>query len=140
MEIADHLKLPFVVHSRDASAKTVAFLKERKSLIKKGFLMHCYSESAETAKIYQDLGGYFSFGGVITFKNAKKDEIIKQISKERLLTETDCPYLSPHPYRGQINEPSKVVFVANKIAEILEKDQTETTDILRENARRLFGI
>lgn len=140
MEIADHMGLPFVVHSRDASAKTSAFLKDRKSLIRHGFLMHCFSESAEMAKIYQDLGGYFSFGGVITFKNAKKDDVIKAVSKERLLTETDCPYLTPHPFRGQLNDSSKVVFVTQKIADVLGKDIDETSNIIRENTRRLFGI
>lgn len=140
MEIADHLKLPFVVHSRDASAKTASFLKERKSLIKRGFLMHCFSESAEMAKIYQDLGGYFSFGGVITFKNAKKEEVIKSISKERLLTETDSPYLTPHPYRGQMNDPSKVVFVADKMAEILGLEKEEMQDIIYSNAKELFRL
>ena len=140
MEIADHLKRPFVVHSREASAKTVAFLKDRKSLLKHGFLMHCFSESAETAKVYQDLGGYFSFGGVITFKNAKKDEIIKSISKDRLLTETDAPYLTPHPYRGQVNDSSKVVFVADKMAEILGFEKEQMQDIIRANAKALFGV
>lgn len=140
MEIADELGLPFVVHSRDASEKTARFLKERKSLIKNGFLMHCYSESAEMAKIYQDLGGYFSFGGVITFKNAKKEEVIKSISKERLLTETDSPYLTPHPYRGQMNDPSKVVFVADKMAEILGLEKEEMQDIIYSNAKELFRL
>jgi TatD DNase family protein len=140
MEIADHLKLPFVVHSRDASAKTAKFLQDRKSLLKKGFLMHCFSESAEMAKIYQDLGGYFSFGGVITFKNAKKDDIIRSISEDRLLTETDCPYLSPHPFRGQINDPSKVIYVTKKISEVLDKDEEDVKSIIRQNARRLFGV
>ena len=140
MEIADELGLPFVVHSRDASEKTAKFLKERKSLIKNGFLMHCYSESAEMAKIYQDLGGYFSFGGVITFKNAKKENVIKAISPERLLTETDCPYLTPHPFRGQINDSSKVVLVTQKMAEILDMNQTDTAKLIRENTRRLFKV
>lgn len=140
MELADHLGLPFVVHSRDASAKTYAFLKDRKSLINKGFLMHCYSESAEMARLYEGLGGYFSFGGVITFKNAKKDDVIKAISPERLLTETDCPYLTPHPFRGQINDSSKVVYVTKKMAEVLNKDVEEAEALIRENTRRLFGI
>ena len=102
--------------------------------------MHCFSESAETAKVYQDLGGYFSFGGVITFKNAKKDEIIKSISKDRLLTETDAPYLTPHPYRGQMNDSSKVVFVADKMAEILGFEKEQMQDIIRSNAKALFGV
>lgn len=140
MEIADHYGLPFVVHSRDASQKTSTFLKDRKSLIKHGFLMHCFSESAEMAKVYQDLGGYFSFGGVITFKNAKKDDIIRSISPERLLTETDCPYLAPHPFRGQINDSSKVVYVTQKIADTLGMEMQDAEDLIRENTRRLFGI
>ena len=140
MEIANHLALPFVVHSREASKKTVDFLKDRKSLIKHGFLMHCYSESAETAKIYQDLGGYFSFGGVITFKNAKKDDIVKSIDKDRILTETDSPYLAPHPFRGTLNEPSKVVLVTKKIAEIWGCEECQAKGIIRDNARRLFGV
>ena len=140
MEIADHFGLPFVVHSRDASAKTSAFLKDRKSLIKHGFLMHCYSESAEMARVYQDLGGYFSFGGVITFKNAKKEDVIKAIAPERLLTETDCPYLTPHPFRGQMNDSSKVVYVTQKIAEVLNLDIQQAKTLIRENTRRLFGI
>ena len=102
--------------------------------------MHCYSESAEMAKIYESLGGYFSFGGVITFKNAKKDDILRAISPERLLTETDCPYLAPHPFRGQMNDSSKVVYVTQKIADVLGKQLSETEDLIRENTRRLFGI
>ena len=140
MELADHLALPFVVHSRDASAKTLAFLKDRKSLLKNGFLMHCFSESAEMAKEYQKLGGYFSFGGVITFKNANKGDIIRAIDKERLLTETDCPYLTPHPFRGQLNDSSKVVLVAQKMAEILDKDIEEIKVLIRDNTRRLFKV
>ena len=140
MEIADHLALPFVVHSRDASKKTVDFLKDRKSLIKHGFLMHCYSESSETAKIYQDLGGYFSFGGVITFKNAKKDDVVRSIDKDRILTETDSPYLAPHPFRGTMNEPAKVVLVARKIAEIWGCEDEQAKKIIRDNTRRLFGV
>lgn len=140
MEIANHLNLPFVIHSRDASAKTTAFLKDRKSLIKNGFLMHCYSESAECVKAYKDLGGYFSLGGVITFKNAKKDDVIKAIGQDRVLTETDSPYLTPHPFRGERNDPSKVVLVTKKISEVFEIEEEQTKNIIRENARRLFGV
>ena len=102
--------------------------------------MHCFSESAEMAKIYQDLGGYFSFGGVITFKNAKKDEIIRSIDRDRLLTETDSPYLTPHPFRGQMNDSSKVVFVADKMAEILGLEKEQMQDIICANAKRLFLV
>ncbi|MBR1677669.1 MAG: TatD family hydrolase [Clostridia bacterium] len=138
MELADGKGLPFVVHSRDASAKTIAFLKDRKSLINHGFLMHCYSESAESAKIYESLGAYFSFGGVITFKNAKKGEILKSIGLDRIMTETDCPYLSPEPFRGQMNDPSRVAIIADKMAEIFGVSTEEIAEKTVENAERLF--
>ena len=141
MEIADHIGLPFVVHSRDASKKTVDFLKERKSLIKHGFLMHCYSESAETAKIYQDLGGYFSFGGVITFKNAKKlPDVVKIIPDELLLVETDCPYLAPEPYRGKLCHSGLIKYTAEKIAEIRGTITEQVLNLTANNARKLFNL
>lgn len=140
MEIADHLSLPFVVHSRNAAEKTLKFLKERKSLLRQGFLMHCFSESAEMAKEFQKLGAYFSFGGVITFKNAKKEDVIRAIDTDRLLTETDAPYLTPHPYRGQINDSSKVVLVTRKMSEILQISDGEMQVIIENNARRLFKL
>ncbi|MBR1867086.1 MAG: TatD family hydrolase [Clostridia bacterium] len=138
MELADSLSLPFVVHSRDASAKTQAFLKDRKSLINHGFLMHCYSESAESAKVYEDLGAYFSFGGVITFKNAKKGDIVKSIPLDRLLSETDCPYLSPEPYRGSVNDPSRIPIITAKIAEFKGISVEEAANAINQNAERLF--
>ncbi len=138
MELADELLLPFVVHSREASAKTQKFLKDRKSLINHGFLMHCYSESAESAKVYEDLGAYFSFGGVITFKNAKKGDIVKSIPIDRILSETDCPYLSPEPYRGSVNDPSRIPLIVAKIAEFKGITIEETVNEINKNAERLF--
>ena len=138
MELADELGLPFVVHSRDATKKTVDFLQDRKSLINHGFLMHCYSDSAETAQIYLGLGAYFSFGGVITFKNAKKEEIIRSIPIDRVLSETDSPYLSPDPFRGMINEPTRIPLIVAKLASVYGKSVEETAEIINDNADRLF--
>lgn len=138
MEIADELELPFVVHSRDASEEMLKFLKERKSLIKKGFLMHCYSESIESAKEYLKLGAYFSFGGVITFKNAKKDGIIASIPTDRLLSETDSPYLSPEPFRGTTNNPSRIPYIVKKLAEAKNISAHDMIVAINENADRLF--
>lgn len=117
--LADECGLPIVIHSRDASAEMLSILKENSSNLKHGFLMHCYSESKEQARNYLDLGAYFAFGGAITFKNAKKDDTIRYIPFDRLLAETDCPYMAPVPYRGNLNEPQYVSFVYDKFADIL---------------------
>ena len=140
MELADHLSLPFVIHSREASAKTLAFLKDRKSLLKNGFLMHCFSESAEMAKEYQKLGGYFSFGGVITFKNANKGDIIKSVPLDRLLLETDCPYMTPVPNRGKLNEPKFIAHTCSFIANVLDFSEKKLEELTTQNAKRFFGI
>ncbi len=140
LELAFELSLPVVIHSRDATQKTLEFLKERKELLKNGFLLHCFGESAEIAKIYVDMGAYFSFGGVITFKNAKKEETIRSVPTDRLLTETDCPYLSPEPFRGQVNEPCRIPLIAKKLAEIKGMDETETEKIIESNFKRFYRI
>ena len=95
-------------------------LTANKDCLQNGFLMHCYSESAESAKEYLKLGAYFAFGGAITFKNAKKEDIIRSIPMDRVLCETDCPYMSPVPYRGQTNLPVRVREVYLKMAEVYE--------------------
>lgn len=121
--LADKHNLPFIVHSRDASSDMLEILKANKNKLKNGFLMHCYSESAEQAKNYLDLGAYFAFGGVITFKNSKKDDIIRSIPIDRLLFETDAPYMAPEPLRGSVNQPKNVVLVYKKAAQILNLDE-----------------
>ena len=123
-----------------AFEKQLEFLKERKELLKNGFLLHCFGESAEIAKIYVDMGAYFSFGGVITFKNAKKEETIRAVPTDRLLTETDCPYLSPEPFRGQVNEPCRIPLIAKKLAEIKGLDEAETEKIIESNFKRFYRI
>lgn len=140
MEIADAEKKPFVVHSRDAFQKTVDFLNDRRGLIKRGFLMHCYAGSAEGVKAIADLGGYFSFGGVITFKNAKRESALLAVPQDRLLTETDCPYLTPEPFRGQENSPSNIKYVLKKMALIRCEDEEITARLIAENSKRLFGV
>lgn len=138
IEIACKLKKPFIVHSREASKDVVDIISAHRSKIEHGFLMHCYSESRETAKTYLDLGGYFAFGGAITFKNAKKEEIIRYIPKDRIMCETDCPYMAPVPLRGTVNNPSNVALVYSKTAEILNCDLQEFIFSVRENVLRLF--
>ena len=100
--------------------------------------MHCYSESAESAREYLKLGAYFAFGGAITFKNAKKEDIIKSIPIDRVVCETDCPYMTPVPYRGQLNEPQRVREVYIKMAEVYGLPLEDFIKIVAENASRFF--
>lgn len=120
--LADKYKLPFIVHSRDASKDMLDVLLSNKNRLQNGFLMHCYSESKEQAFNYLDLGAYFAFGGVITFKNAKKDDIVKSIPLDRIMVETDSPYMAPEPLRGTLNVPKNVVYCYKKLAEICDVD------------------
>lgn len=137
LELAIEVKKTVVIHSRDACKDTVDILKEYHKHLN-GFLMHCFSESKETAEIITELGGYFSFGGVITFKNAKKEEIIKSIPINRILLETDCPYMAPVPYRGSINKPEYIVKVYEKLCDIKGVELSALKSVVKENFSTLF--
>lgn len=139
IELAIKLNLPIIIHSREATKDMLEILTFYASQLKRGFLMHCYSESAESAKEYLKLGAYFAFGGAITFKNAKKEDIIKSIPIERVLCETDCPYMSPVPYRGQINEPKRVAIVYQAMADIYQLEANKFAKIVANNAVNFFG-
>lgn len=136
--LAHRYGLPIVVHSRDASKDVLDILTCNKNYLQNGFLMHCYSESREQAKNYLDLGGYFAFGGVVTFKNAKKEEIVKSIPTDRILAETDAPYMTPEPFRGRINYPEYVVFVYKKLAEFYGIEEEIFTEKVKENFAAFF--
>lgn len=136
--LADSYSLPIAIHSRDASKDMLDILTANKSHFKSGLLMHCYSESREQAKAYLDLGAYFAFGGVITFKNSKKDDIIRAIPLDRLLCETDSPYMTPEPFRGKLNSPENVILVYRKLAAVIGIDEENLCDILKTNFLRLF--
>ena len=140
LEIADELGLPVVIHSRDAAKETLDFLKERKHLLKKGGLMHCYSYSAEMMREFMDLGMKFSFGGPCTFKNANKvQECIRCIPAPLLLSETDCPYLTPVPFRGVFpNEPKNVKHVVEQMATLRNENLEELQKRICANAKELF--
>ncbi|NLZ25648.1 MAG: TatD family hydrolase [Clostridiales bacterium] len=123
LELADHLKLPVVLHVRDAYLDTMNILKQNKHLLKNGFLLHCYSGSKEFAMEMLKLGAYFAFGGAITFKNAVKPvEALQTIPSDRFMFETDCPYMSPVPFRGKRNEPKYIKYVLEKAAEARGED------------------
>ncbi len=135
---ADALNLPIVIHSRSACKDTVDILKGNKSLLKNGFLMHCYSESYETAKELLKLGAYFSFGGALTFKNSRRGEVLKNLPIERVLFETDAPYLTPMPFRGQVNESSYVLYVYKYVSELLNVPLENLAKIVEDNFKTLF--
>ncbi|MGD7010274.1 TatD family hydrolase [Metabacillus sp. 84] len=138
--LAKEVKLPIIIHNRDATADVVQILKEEKAE-EVGGIMHCFTGSAEVAKECIDMNFYISFGGPVTFKNAKKPkEVAAEIPLDRLLIETDCPYLTPHPYRGKRNEPGYVKYVAEEIAELRGMTYEEIARHTMENAKKCFGI
>ncbi|MBQ7368132.1 MAG: TatD family hydrolase [Clostridia bacterium] len=141
LQIAHELQLPVVLHSRDAAQDTIELLETHAHLLTSGGLMHCYSYSPEMADRFLKLGLCFSFGGTSTFKNAKKvQESVRQIPATRILSETDCPYLSPEPFRGCFpNEPARVVAVVKKLAELKTATEEELKTQILENAKALFS-
>lgn len=140
LRLADEEGLPVVLHSRDAAQETLEILKEQKDLLSRGGLMHCYSYSAEMMELFLALGLCFSFGGTSTFKNAKKvQECVRLIPGDRLLSETDCPYLTPVPFRGEFpNEPKNVKYVVENLATLRNQNVEELKKQIEENTRTLF--
>ncbi|MGG3478030.1 TatD family hydrolase [Peribacillus frigoritolerans] len=140
IRLAKKVGLPIIIHNREATADIVNILKEE-GASRVGGIMHCFSGSAETALECINMNFYISLGGPVTFKNAKKPkEVAAAVPLDRLLIETDCPYLAPHPYRGKRNEPSYVKLVAEQIAEIKQLTFEEVSQATTENAKKLFGI
>ena len=135
--LAKELELPVIVHSRDAHEDTLNILRQYKP---KGVL-HCFSGSVETAKEVLKLGMYIGLGGAVTFKNAKKPvEVAEFLPLDRLLLETDCPYMAPVPMRGKRNDSSYIPYIAEKIGEIKGIEAQTVIDNATENTKRLFGI
>ena len=122
--LADELGLPAILHVREAYEDTREILERYKHHLSHGVLLHCYSGSAEMVKVFDKYDCYYAFGGAITFKNAKHNlEALKAVRRDRLLLETDCPYMTPVPFRGKMNEPKYINLVLEKAAEILEEDK-----------------
>ena len=133
--LANELSLPVIVHDREAHADTLEIIKKYRP---KGVL-HCFSGSPEMAAEAVKAGMYIGVGGVVTFKNAKKmPDVIKAVPKERLLLETDCPYLAPEPYRGALCHSGYITLTAKKVAEILTESTEEVLKLTSENAQNLF--
>ncbi len=140
LQLADKLRLPVQIHSRDCAEDMLNMLKEHKSLLKNGALMHCYSHSAEIALELQQMGFYFSFGGTSTYSGSKRArKSIAAISGERLLTETDSPYLAPKSKAGQYpNTPESIPEILQNMAELRGESVEIMTDVVWQNAHRLF--
>ena len=138
MALAKDLNLPVVIHDRDAHQDTLEILKEFKGV--KG-VVHCYSGSLEFAKELLKLDYYLGFTGVITFKNARKSlEVLENMPLDRILVETDCPYLTPVPHRGKRNDSSYLIHTLNVMANTIGKSYEETCQLTFENASHLFNI
>ncbi|MCI8308361.1 MAG: TatD family hydrolase [Lachnospiraceae bacterium] len=148
MKLAVNLKMPVIVHSRDAAADTMEIIKQYGEkpaddgcMGGRHGVIHCYSGSAEMAKEYVGLGYYIGVGGVLTFKNASKlRKVVEEIDIRRLLIETDCPYMAPVPYRGKRNDSSLLKYVVQSISEIKNMAADEVIRITRDNALTMYGI
>lgn len=139
LQLAAETDLPVIIHSRDAAADTLEIMKQ----YAKGIpgIIHCYSYSKEQAQEYVELGYYIGIGGVITFQNAKKlKEVVKAIPIERIVIETDCPYLAPEPNRGKRNTSLNLPYVIAEIAKIKEMTPDQVERITFENAKNVYRI
>ena len=138
MALAKELDLPAIVHERDAHEDGMAVVREFPEVTG---VFHCYSGSAEMAKVLISKGWYIGFTGVLTFKNARKAiEVAASIPLDRIVLETDCPYMAPEPFRGRRNDPGKLYRMAEKLAEIRGLSVEEIHAITTENGRRLYRI
>lgn len=137
IELAKAKSLPVIVHDREAHGDTLEILKATKP----SGVLHCFSGSVEMAREVIKLGMFLGFNGVATFKNARKiPEVIREIPLDRIVLETDCPYLAPEPHRGKRNDSSFIPFIAQRIGEILGISAQEVLDITNKNARALYNL
>ena len=140
LELAKEVKLPVSIHSREAAQDTLTIMQQM-DMQETGGVIHCFSYGWEMAKIYLDMGFYLGIGGVVTFKNAKKlKEVVQKAPLERIVLETDGPYLAPEPFRGKRNMSSYLTYVAEKIAELKKITPEEVIQITEQNAKRLYHI
>ena len=138
MELARELNLPVIVHEREAHEDGMAVIREFPEVTG---VFHCYSGSAEMARQLVNMGWYIGFTGVLTFKNARKAvEVAASIPLERIVLETDCPYMAPEPFRGKRNDPGKLYRMAEKLAEIRGLSVEEIHNITLENGKKLYRI
>lgn len=140
LELANKYQLPIIIHSRDAMGDTIKVLKENKKYYEKG-IMHCYAGSIESSVELEKLGFYFSFAGPLTYKNADQlRNVASNIPLDKILIETDDPYLTPTPFRGKKNKPSYVTYVASELAKLKGVSYEEICDITYKNAVKVFDL
>lgn len=140
MDLARELKLPLIIHSRDAAKDTMDIMvgEQARDI---GGIIHCYSYSKEMAKEYMDMGFYLGIGGVLTFNNAKKlREVVEYVPLDRIVLETDCPYLAPVPNRGKRNSSLNLPYVVEEIARIKGIDPEEVIAVTNQNAKKVYQI
>ena len=139
IEYANKAKLPISIHSREAFNDTLEILKQHKPLY--GGVMHCYSGSVENINDIINLNLYIGLDGPVTFTNAKTPkEVAAEVPLDRLVVETDCPYLSPHPLRGTVNEPANITLIVDAIAEARDMSKKHLLDVLYQNSCKLFNL
>ena len=138
MALARELNLPVIVHEREAHEDGIRVVEEFPEVTG---VFHCYSGSGEMARWLVSRGWYIGFTGVLTFKNARKAvEVAQSIPMERIVLETDCPYMSPEPFRGKRNDPSRLIYMADRLAQIRQMDPEKIRRITTENGKRLYRI
>lgn len=139
IELARQTKLPLIIHSRDADKDMIDILENEMKNGEFSFLLHCFSSSKELAYKGLDLGGYISFSGILTFKNATElQNIAKNIPLDKLLIETDSPYLAPVPYRGKTNQPAYTKNILEYLSKLLNKNIDDLAEIIKNNSFNLF--
>jgi TatD DNase family protein len=139
LELARELDLPVIIHSRDAAEDTLKIMKEHAQGLRG--VIHCFSYSKELAEEYVKMGFHIGIGGVVTFKNGKKlKEVAEVVPLEKILLETDCPYLAPEPYRGKRNSSLYIPHIAQAIADIKGITYEEVVAQTEQNGKLLFGI
>ena len=140
IRLAKEVNLPINVHSRDATKDTMDVIAEENAA-EVGGIIHCFSSSSETALKYIDMGFYIGIGGVVTFKNAKKlVDVVKQCPLERLVLETDCPYMAPTPHRGERNSSYYIPLVVSQIASIKDVSEEEVLKVTENSARKVYKL
>ncbi len=141
IKLSNKLKLPLVIHTRNASGDTMDIIRKYRSYLNNGVVIHCYSMSLEILSEILNYGFYISLGGAITFKNARNLlDIARAVDLDKLMLETDCPYMAPEPFRGEVNEPKNIEYVAKKIAELKNISFEEVASKTTNNAIKFFRL
>lgn len=140
LQLAAQVQLPVIIHSRDAAEDTYELMEQYCDWSQSG-VIHCFSYSAEMAKRFVEKGFYIGIGGVVTFKNSKKlKEVVRQIPLERIVLETDCPYMAPEPHRGKRNDSRELIYVVREIAALKGCPEEEVIRVTEVNAKRMYRL